>query len=171
MELKIYPDHMLRVEAGTLLGIDDKIKYVERRIADLKDSMKELGGIGLASVQIGRLYPIFVFESQQFDKIMAVVNPNIVWCEGKCKDVEACLSVPGYSAVIERPAIIGMKYFDIEKKEVVFCEFGGRDARVIQHENDHLNGTLFIDHLSSLKRRMFEKKYAKMQKQGRIPKC
>jgi len=170
MKIIIYPSQKLGWEANKVRTAGQDLEYVKDFSKELETAMVDNDGIGLAATQVGSSIHMFVFKSEQLDKIVTMTNPDIVWCEGRVIEEEACLSIPGMSAKIERSAVIGVKYYDIWQETVTSGQFGGRNAIVIQHELDHLSGTLYIDHLSSLKRRIFKKKYAKMQKIGKIPK-
>ena len=168
MNINIYPDRGLRRITNTVKTTMSKEEaaFVQDVATSMRLTMHANNGIGLAATQVGEYRRMFVFDSE-FGEAITMINPDIVWHDGKAMEEEACLSIPGYSAKVERSALIAIKYYDIFDKSNKHDQFGGRDARVIQHELDHLNGTLFIDHLSVLKRNMFERKYKKMQKMSK----
>jgi len=168
MNINIYPDSGLRRITNmieTTMSEED-VSFVQDIATSMRLTMCANNGIGLAATQVGEYRRMFVFDSE-FGETITMINPDIVWCDGKAVGEEACLSIPGYSANVERSALIAVKYYDIFDKSNKHDQFGGRDARVIQHELDHLNGVLFIDHLSVLKRNIFKRKYKKMQKMSK----
>ena len=127
-----------------------------------------LFGVGLAAPQVGVLQRLVVLDCSSQDEpaeLIVAVNPEIVARDGECMEEEGCLSVPGYYARVARSAQVKFRYQDLEgqQQELDASELL---AVAIQHEIDHLDGVLFVDRLSSLKRSMFRKKYLKMQQQG-----
>ncbi|MDP2106298.1 MAG: peptide deformylase, partial [Desulfobulbaceae bacterium] len=135
-------------------------------IVDMVDTMFDAPGAGLAANQIGVSKQVVVINVSEKEKdadrqSLALINPEIIHGEGSQVDVEGCLSVIEYSTKVERFQKIVVRAFDITGKE---CEFEAEDffARVIQHECDHLEGKLFIDRISSLKRTLYKKKLKKI---------
>ena len=147
--IKIYNDKFLRKLS---MPITKKYKGLNQLIDDMFETMHKAGGIGLAAVQIGIPIRLFVIEVHHDDLDFkgVFINPNIMrFGEDKVKHPEGCLSIPFLSGVVERPDDIFMTYYDREwkKQEVIFR---GLEARVIQHEYEHLQGDLFIDSLNSM---------------------
>ncbi|AWJ84406.1 peptide deformylase [Azospirillum sp. TSH58] len=147
------------------------VEKVDARIAKLMDDMVETmyaaKGIGLAAPQIGILERVIVVDVHDKDEKpnpIRLANPEIVW---KSDDTsvceEGCLSVPDQYAEVTRPASVRVRYLD-ETNETREIEADGMLATCIQHEIDHLNGVLFVDYLSMLKRNMILRKVQKMQR-------
>jgi peptide deformylase len=138
---------------------------------DMLETMYEAPGIGLAAIQIGvpqRLLVVDLAKEGEEAKPLFVANPEIVWSSEAQSDYEeGCLSIPEYYEMVTRPAEIKMRYLDRqgEAKEI---HAGGLLATCLQHEIDHLNGILFIDHISKLKRDRVLKKFMKAQKLGKL---
>jgi peptide deformylase len=160
------PDPKLKTVAKVVPAVDDDI----RRLADdMLETMYQAEGIGLAAVQIGvpqRLMVIDVDQKEGGRNPQVFVNPQIVWASDEIAEAEeGCLSVPEIWETVERPAKVRCEYLDRDGK-ANSIEAEGMLAVCLQHEIDHLNGTLFIDHLSRLKRSMALKKLAKKKKAG-----
>jgi|TARA_B110001450_G_scaffold211647_1_gene203315 peptide deformylase len=160
----IEPDPILRRKCERLENIDDNIKKL---MNDMLETMYDAPGIGLAAIQVGVLKRIVVIDiSKEPEKKnpLFLINPEITY---KSKNTstyeEGCLSLPGQFAEIERPAECHIKYIDYEGK-ANNLEATGLLATCIQHEVDHLNGVLFIDYLSKLKKDMIIKKLVKQKK-------
>lgn len=165
--LKIYeyPEPVLRKETETVTSFDESLTQLA---ADMGETMYEAPGIGLAAPQIGKSLKLIVVdiskESEGEKEFMAMVNPRITGHEGKQLDEEGCLSVPELTANVNRYKKITASFQDLEgKPQELTTE--DRFAVVLQHEIDHLNGILFLDHLSSLKRKLYKKKVKKWLKQ------
>lgn len=160
----ILPDPLLRKQSKAVARIDAKIKTL---VADMFDTMYDAPGIGLAAVQVGEMVRVIVVDAtrgEEEKKPVAMINPEIVWLsEEKEPYEEGCLSIPEELYEVERPVRIRVKYKDLEGDEHEL-EADGLLARVIQHEVDHINGVLFIDHISRLKRERVTKKFAKAAK-------
>lgn len=158
------PDPRLKEVAKDVAKVDGDIKKLA---ADMLDTMYEAEGIGLAATQIGVALRVAVIDVAQKDdkkEPMVFINPKIVWeSEEKQMFQEGCLSVPDIWDDVERPVAVKAEYLDLEGKAQVL-EADGLLADCLQHEIDHLNGTLFIDHLSRLKRSMAIKKLTKAKK-------
>ena len=164
----IAPDPKLKAVAKDVVQVDDDIRKLSD---DMLETMYEAKGVGLAAVQIGvplRLLVMDVDQNDQDDtkKPWVVVNPKIVWeSEEWAVGEEGCLSVPDIWEEVERPAKVRVEYLDRDGQAQTI-EADGMLAVCLQHEIDHLGGTLFIDHLSRLKRAMVLKKLAKKQREG-----
>ena len=160
----IEPDPILRKKCEPLEHIDNDVRKL---MNDMLTTMYEAPGIGLAAIQVGILKRIVVVDTSKDDENknpLFLVNPEIIH---KSKETsvyeEGCLSLPGQFAEIERPAECRVKYIDYEGK-ANNLEATGLLATCIQHEVDHLNGILFIDYLSKLKKDMIIKKLVKQKK-------
>ena len=164
-EILIIPNSILRKKSIPLKNIgNDEIKLSKKMIKIMNDAP----GIGLAAPQLGilkRIITINVRESEnEKSKPYALFNPEIVsYSKNKISMEEGCLSVPGQFAEIIRSEKIQFKYLN-EKNIMIEREATGNESRVIQHEVDHLDGKLFIDYLSSLKRNIIIKKVRKLIK-------
>jgi len=127
--------------------------------------MHDALGIGLAATQVGVLHRVLVYRVQSQAAVSALVNPRIDWRSGEQEiSEEGCLSLPSVLVEVERPVHIRVSAQD-RHGDPIMVEASGLEARVIQHEIDHLDGVLFVDHLSALKRNMILKKLVKLKKQ------
>jgi len=165
LEIKKYPDEFLKNNAKPVEEITDNIREL---IADMAETMYMEPGVGLAAMQVGSLESIIVYDVSQRDgderELQVFVNPRIVEQEGSVlSENEGCLSVPDYRADVKRFARIRVEGMDETGKEKV-VEAEGFPAIVLQHEIDHLNGILFIDRISSLKRNLYKKRVKKQLK-------
>jgi len=165
--LKIYqyPEPVLRQETEKVTAFDDDLVEL---VEDMGETMYDAPGIGLAAPQVGKSLKLIVVDTTKDPEgekeFMALVNPEIVEHEGAQVDEEGCLSVPELTANVDRYRKITVNYQDLEGKPQTLTT-QDRFAVVLQHEIDHLNGILFIDHLSSLKRNLYKKKVKKWLKQ------
>ncbi len=159
--IKIYGDAVLRRKAKKITTVDEKI----RKLAfEMLSTLKDAGGIGLSANQVGEEQRIFVVDRSLFqadDTPLIVINPEIVDLRDEQTEEEGCLSIPGTYADVTRPLELTVKGIDLNEKEII-VEAKGFLSRVLAHEIDHLNGILFIDHLSSIKRRLLSKKLRKL---------
>ena len=160
----IEPDPILRKKSDYVERVDDEIRKL---MQDMLKTMYDAPGIGLAAIQIGILKRIVVIDiSKDEDKKspLFLVNPEIIHRSKETSTYEeGCLSLPGQFAEIERPAECTLKYIDYNGKEKEL-KADGLLATCVQHEVDHLNGILFIDYLSKLKKDMIIKKLVKQKK-------
>ena len=158
------PDPRLQAVSTDVEKVDAEIRKL---VDDMADSMYEADGIGLAAVQIGVPKRVIVIDLDQKEgkkNPRAYINPKILWAsEEMAVFEEGCLSVPEIWDDVERPARIKCEYLDRDGKKQLL-EADGMLATCLQHEMDHLNGVLFIDHLSRLKRSMAIKKLTKAKK-------
>ncbi len=160
-----YPDPRLKEKAQEVKEITKEIKKLAM---DMVETMYTSKGVGLAATQVGVPFRLIVIDVDQLDKEpnpIICINPEIISFEGKTKEDEGCLSVPGYTAPVERYKKVVVRYLDIDGK-VVEKEAEDFMAKAFQHEIDHLNGVLFIDRLSSLRRQLFIKRYRKMMEEA-----
>ncbi len=161
----IEPDPILRKKSKPLEKVDDEVRKL---MNDMLDTMYYAPGIGLAAIQIGilkRIVVIDISKDKEKKEPLFLVNPEIISKSSKTSTYEeGCLSLPGQFAEVERPAECVLKYIDYsgKKKEL---KADGLLATCIQHEVDHLNGVLFIDYLSKLKKDMIIKKLIKHKKE------
>jgi peptide deformylase len=162
------PDPVLKETAGAVNRVDDSIrKQMDKMLATMYDAP----GIGLAANQVNLLNRVIVMDLSKRDeeeeaKPICMANPEIIWeSEEMSVMEEGCLSIPRQYADVERPAIVRVKYLDYDGKDAEL-EASGLLSHCVQHEIDHLNGVLFIDYLSSLKRNMIVRKVEKMKKQN-----
>ena len=158
-----YPQKILRVPAEPVSNIDGRLQQL---IDDMADTMYQAPGIGLACNQIGEPCRIIIFDTSAKDEpnnLCVVINPEIVEASGTVINEEGCLSVVDYRADVKRSECITVKGLDREGNPILLEE-EGLPAIVLQHEIDHLNGTLFIDHISKLKRELYKRKLKKQFK-------
>ncbi len=165
LKLFEYPHPILKKKAEKVQKVDDELRKL---LDDMLETMYASNGCGLAAPQIGvskRIVVIDIAHEDEEPKPLYMVNPEIVWqSEEKEISEEGCLSVPGQRAEVERPAAVRIKYLDYDGKEQ---ELEANDflAVATQHEIDHLDGVLYIDKLSRLKRQMLLKKLEKYRKE------
>jgi peptide deformylase len=162
--LIILPDPLLRQVSKPVERVDSDL---QRLADDMLETMYDAPGIGLAAIQIGvarRMLVIDVAREGEEKQPLVFINPEIVSSsDERSVYEEGCLSIPDYYAEVERPATVGVKYLDRDGKEQTM-EADSLLATCLQHEIDHLNGVLFIDHISRLKREMVIKKFTKAAK-------
>jgi peptide deformylase len=164
-DIVIYPAEVLKRPTRNVEDINDEILGV---IRDMWDTMYEKDGVGLACNQIGLDYSVIVVDTTVKEGVQPVkltlINPQIIASEGKQTYKEACLSVPGISAEVERAYWIKVKALTPKGQEEIF-EFEGFPAVVVQHEIDHLGGKVFLERLKGLKKRLALDKYKKILRQ------
>jgi peptide deformylase len=158
------PDPKLRVVSRRIERVDEPLRKL---MDDMIETMHEAPGIGLAAIQIAepvRLLVIDIAKKEERPDPKVFVNPEIVWSsEERSTYEEGCLSIPEYYAEVERPASVRARFLDREGRLAeVLAE--GLFATVLQHEVDHLDGVLFVDHISKLKRDRVIKKFQKAAK-------
>jgi len=162
-EIVLLGDPILRTEAEDVTSFDDGLRTLVR---DLFETMYHAEGIGLAAPQVGVSKRVLVLDLRREDQPearVALVNPTITWeSEGTDKQPEGCLSIPGLEEVVERPWSVCVEGFD-PHGNALSLEVDDLFSRALQHEVDHLDGILFLDRLSPLKRRMAMKKWKKLQ--------
>ena len=157
-----FPDQDLRIKAKPVETFDEELKTLTD---DMFETMHSVNGIGLAATQIGVAKQVAVIDiSPEKNEPLVIVNPAIqILDPSKTEDYdEGCLSVPGFFEKISRPSEIKLTYQDLNgKKQEIKPE--GLLTKVVQHELDHLNGRLFVDHISELKRRRIRNKIVKQK--------
>ena len=165
LPILVAPDPRLKQKADAVNEVDDEIR---RLMDDMLATMYEAPGIGLAAPQVGVSQRVIVLDISRDGEAKAPIclaNPELLWLSDEDASYEeGCLSVPEHYAEVVRPAAIRVRYLDRDnKRQELAAE--GLLATVIQHEMDHLDGILFIDHLSSLKRNMILRKLVKARRQ------
>jgi peptide deformylase len=165
-DILILPDKRLRQVSEPVKKVDAGIREL---VADMFETMYDAPGIGLAAIQVGtskRVVTLDLAKKDEPKNPQVFINPEVVWTsEEKAVYEEGCLSIPEYYGDVERPAQVKVKYLDLEGKPHEL-EASGLLATCLQHEIDHLNGVLFIDHLSKLKRDRVLKKFTKAAKRA-----
>ena len=157
-----YPDPRLYKKARLVERVDAGIKSL---VADMAETMYAAPGVGLAATQVDVHKRVIVIDtSETRDKLLVLINPEIVWREGTQLLEEGCLSLPGIYEPVERSERIRVKALDREGK-VFELQADGLLSVCIQHEMDHLDGKVFVDYLSRLKRERIRTKLQKQQKQ------
>jgi peptide deformylase len=164
LEILVAPDPRLKTRAMPVAVVDDRIR---RLLDDMLETMYAAPGIGLAAPQVGEALRVVVVDIAQKDGVRAplrMVNPEIIWAsEDQVPYEEGCLSLPEHYADVTRPRQVRVRYLD-ETGATHELEAEGLLAVCVQHELDHLEGTLFVDHVSALRRGMILKKLQKLKK-------
>jgi peptide deformylase len=162
-EILYLGDPVLRRSAAEVTEFDDELK---RLVRDLFETMYHADGIGLAAPQVGLSKRVLVVDLRRDDDELApvaLVNPRVTWASDVTeKQSEGCLSIPGLEDVVTRPFAVKVEGFDPEGRPVTI-DADALYARALQHEIDHLDGILFIDRLTPLKRRLLMKKWKKQE--------
>lgn len=154
LDIRIYPDPVLKQQAAPVTEFDSKL---ERLLRDMADTMYDADGIGLAAPQVGILQQIAVIDvSEKRDQVLHFINPVITERSGETPSEEGCLSIPEYRDTISRNTNITVQAVD-PSGTAFELKADGLLAICLQHEIDHLNGVLFVDHLSRLKREFFKR--------------
>lgn len=157
-----FPDERLRKKAAVVPAVDASIRKL---VDDMLETMYQAKGVGLAATQVNVHQRIVVIDvSEEKDKPLCLINPEIIEKTGDEESEEGCLSVPGFFEKVKRAERIKVKALDRDGKTFEF-EADDLLAVCIQHELDHLEGKLFVDYLSSLKRQRIKKKLEKLHKQ------
>ena len=166
LEVLHFPDKRLRKIAKPVEKVNQEIKDI---IEQMFFTMYEEKGIGLAATQVNIQKRLIVIDvSENRDKKLFLINPAIInISDGLDTMEEGCLSVPGFYESVSRPKTVKVSSLDFNGKRIEF-EANGLLATCIQHEIDHLNGKLFVDHISALKRNRIEKKITKLKKEGNL---
>jgi len=160
-----YPDPELKKKSAPVVVINDVVREL---VKDMAETMYHAPGIGLAAPQIGIHQRVIVIDLTSHDEtpdLIVAINPIIVHAEGEAYEEEGCLSVPKYAANVRRHARIVVKGLDLDGNEQTWR---AEDLLAIafQHEIDHLDGILFVDHLSPLKRDLFQRRARRMAESG-----
>ena len=166
LEIKQYPEPVLRRKAKPVEAVTPELQDL---IDDMIETMYAAPGVGLAAPQIGISLRLAVIDVGLRDegpsRVYTLINPEIISQEGELEDDEGCLSIQEYHADVKRFSKVRVRATDRDGNTY---EIEGEDllARALQHEIDHLNGMLFIDRLSPLKRDLFKRRYKKQMKEG-----
>ena len=165
-EILILPDKRLRLVSEPVKKIDAETRKL---VEDMFETMYDAPGIGLAAIQVGvprRIVTMDLSKKEDEQKPRVFINPQLVWSSDEMVvHEEGCLSIPEFYEEVERPAQVRVKYLDLDGKGQEL-DAGGLLATCLQHEIDHLNGVLFIDHISRLKRNLITKKFSKAAKRA-----
>jgi len=167
-DIVLMGDPVLRTEAEDVAEFGDELKALVR---DMFETMYHADGIGLAAPQIGLSKRVIVVDLRRQDEALkeqrvALINPVVTWESPEVeKQSEGCLSIPGLEEVVQRPSAVRVEGMDPEGNEVAI-EADELYARALQHEIDHINGILFVDRVSPLKRRILLKKWKKLEAEG-----
>jgi peptide deformylase len=156
-----WPDPELKKKSAPVVVINDKIREL---VKDMVETMYDAPGVGLAAPQVGvhqRVIIIDVSGKEEPPELIVAVNPVIVHAEGESYEEEGCLSVIKYAANVRRHASVVVKTLNLEGEEMTY-RAEGLLAVAFQHEIDHLDGILFVDHLSPLKREIFKRKQRRL---------
>jgi peptide deformylase len=165
-DILIIPDKRLRLKSEPAAAVDAGLRAL---VADMFETMYAAPGIGLAAIQIGvpkRVVTMDLAKKDDPPEPLVFINPEVTWsADEKSTYEEGCLSIPEYYEEVERPSSVKVKYLDLDGKPQEI-EATGLLATCLQHEIDHINGVLFIDYISKLKRDMVMKKFKKAAKLG-----
>lgn len=145
LNLRTLPDPVLRQKARRVTKIDDAL---QKLIDDMIDTMRDASGVGLAANQVGVLQRIVVIEIPEEEEVLVLINPEITRREGERLVEEGCLSIPGYRGELTRSLKVRARALDRDGN-AVRIKADGLLAQALEHETDHINGTLYIDHLES----------------------
>jgi len=169
LDIVTYPDPILKNPTKPVTEIDDEIRQI---VADMADTMYAAPGVGLAAIQAGIDKSIIVYDPEADDQkrgFRVLINPEITFSEGSMtSENEGCLSVPDFRADVKRYARVTAEGLDLDGNPVKI-DGEGLLSIILQHEIDHLNGILFIDRISALKRQMYKKKRIKALKSEKAP--
>jgi peptide deformylase len=165
-EIIILPDKRLRLVSAPVKAVDADLKKL---VEDMFETMYDAPGIGLAAIQLGvarRVVTMDLSKKDEDKERRVFINPEVVWSSEDLRvHEEGCLSIPEFYEEVERPAQVRVKYLDLAGKAQEI-EASGLLATCLQHEIDHTNGVLFIDHISKLKRDRITKKFSKAAKRA-----
>jgi len=155
-----YPHPTLKQKAEIVKDVGKEIRKLAENMAE---TMYNAPGVGLAAPQIGQSLQLIVIDptGQKAQGLMVLINPKIVSAEGEVEEEEGCLSIPDFYFKIKRYAKVRVKGYDPLKEKTIEIEADGLLARIFQHEIDHLEGTLIIDHLGRIKRELYHRRILK----------
>ncbi|MEJ2477828.1 MAG: peptide deformylase [Desulfobacterales bacterium] len=165
LEILTFPNKFLQQPTQPVENIDEDIQTL---VADMAETMYDAPGVGLAAIQVGSDKQVLVYDEKPTESDRGygvIINPKIVETEGQIiSENEGCLSVPDFRSDVKRAARIVVEGVDRDGKSLRF-EADGFLAIVLQHEIDHLNGTLFIDRISALKRELYKRRMKKIMRE------
>jgi peptide deformylase len=163
-EIIVLPDKRLRQVSDPVKAVDAEVRAL---VDDMFETMYKAPGVGLAAIQVGvpkRIVTVDTAKKDEPENPQVFINPEIVWSsDEKSTYEEGCLSIPEYYEEVERPTQVKVRFMGLDGKTQE-VEADGLLATVLQHEIDHINGVLFIDHISKLKRDRVIKKFTKAAK-------
>lgn len=165
LDIRQYPDPVLKRKCADVANITPEL---HKLIDDMIETMYDAPGVGLAAPQVGislRLAVIDVSTDEEKQPLLVLVNPEIVEYEGEVEEEEGCLSVRGYYTEVKRYEKVKVRAMDRQGNPIV-VDGEGFLSRALQHELDHLDGMLFIDRLSPLKRELFKRRQKKQKEEG-----
>ncbi|MDQ3486405.1 MAG: peptide deformylase [Acidobacteriota bacterium] len=160
-----YGETALHTRAARVEKFDDDLRKLLR---DMAETMYAAPGVGLAATQVGvplRVFVVDISVGKRAGELIEMVNPELVTCEGMQLEEEGCLSIPGFEATVVRPMRAVVRGFDRDGSEKT-VEGTGLLARALQHEMDHLDGSLFVDRLRGIKRDVILRKVQKLKRTG-----
>jgi len=170
LSIRTYPDSALKEPAHPVANIDGTVAQL---LDDMAATMYAAPGVGLAAPQVGVAQRVVVLDVRDDDeepgrRLLKLVNPEIVERDGELVWEEGCLSVPGFTSDVRRARRVLVRAWTVDERQV---EVEGEEllAVALQHEIDHLDGTLFLDRLSRLKRDLYRARQRKLARQGRVP--
>ena len=166
LEIKLLPDPILRKKASPLEKVSEEVKTI---LNDMAETVYDAPGIGLAGNQVGILMRLVVMDcstDEEDPNLIKMINPEIINSSDEKEELEeGCLSIPDHKSIVKRPAKVKVKYLNIDGIEQTL-DAEGLLAACVQHEIDHLNGILFVDHISRLKRDMILRKVKKQLREN-----
>ena len=160
----IWPDPILKKQASVVARVDEGVRTLVR---DMFETMYDAEGVGLAAPQVGVLQRVIVLDTtprQPESRPIAMINPEMIELEGETTYTEGCLSIPGEAEDVDRAAVVTVRYLDTDGNQQIL-KADGLLAIAIQHEIDHLDGTVFVDHISVLKRELIRKRMKRLKSQ------
>jgi len=161
LKILTYPDPKLRKKSAPVKKID---KEIEKLIDDMIETMYKAPGVGLAAPQVGVNLRVIIIDvsvrQQDSPGLIELVNPVIISSEGNQIEEEGCLSIPGFASEVKRKAIVRVQGLN-RNGELIEIEGNGLLARAFQHEIDHINGVLYVDRLTRLRRELMKRKIEK----------
>ena len=166
LEIKKFGCPVLRQKATPIRDITDEIQQL---IKDMFAAMYAAEGVGLAAQQVGFTERLLVLDVRPRDALsepLVFINPEILWTEGEHIGEEGCLSLPGIAGDVRRPARIGVRARDGNGREFEM-DLDGIVAKVLQHEIDHLDGVLIVEHFNAIKRNLVRGQLRKLQREGK----
>ena len=161
-DILVWPDPILKKKAAPVAHVDDSVRTLVR---DMFETMYAADGVGLAANQIGVLQRVIVLDTtprQPESRPIAMINPEIIAMEGETTYTEGCLSIPGEAEDVDRAARVQVRFLDPDGVEQTL-ECDGLLAIAVQHEMDHLDGIVFVDHISTLKREVIRKRMKRLK--------
>ena len=166
LEIKKFGCPTLRKKATLIPEVNDDLRQL---VEDMFETMYDAEGIGLAAQQVGFTERLLVLDVRHHDPTsepMVFINPEILWAEGEFVGDEGCLSLPGVSGDVKRPAQVRVRALDRDGQEFEM-DLDGIGAKVLQHEIDHLDGVLVLEHFSAIKRNLLRGQLRRLQREGK----